>query len=152
MIGAVGGLIAAAGVTLIDLIKVDDPVGAVSVHGFGGIWVRCTCHVMKIIVVPVYGCTCMCVLWSQGMLSVGLLMDNDPICALNRGNVGLFHGGGFYSLGVQLLAVVCIIAWSAFVTLLFLLVGRTSSISEVFHSSCIDLLIFRSFVSSLVCA
>ena len=34
-----GGLVAAAGVPLVDLVKVDDPVGAVAVHGFGGIWV-----------------------------------------------------------------------------------------------------------------
>ena len=27
-------------VPLIDRLKIDDPVGAVAVHGFGGAWVR----------------------------------------------------------------------------------------------------------------
>ena len=37
-IGAVGGVIVVFGVTLLDRIRVDDPVGAVSVHGMNGIW------------------------------------------------------------------------------------------------------------------
>ena len=39
IIGAVGGFVSCAGAPLLDLIYVDDPVGAVAVHGFGGIWV-----------------------------------------------------------------------------------------------------------------
>jgi len=38
MIGAVGGVVVVAGVMLLDKIGVDDPVGAVPVHGFNGIW------------------------------------------------------------------------------------------------------------------
>jgi Amt family ammonium transporter len=37
-IGAVGGVIVVLGVTLLDRIGVDDPVGAVPVHGMNGIW------------------------------------------------------------------------------------------------------------------
>jgi Amt family ammonium transporter len=38
VIGAVGGVIVVFGVELLDRLKIDDPVGAVPVHGFCGIW------------------------------------------------------------------------------------------------------------------
>jgi Amt family ammonium transporter len=38
IIGAVGGVIVVLGVRLLDRIGVDDPVGAVPVHGMNGIW------------------------------------------------------------------------------------------------------------------
>jgi ammonium transporter, Amt family len=37
-IGAVGGIMVVAGVYLIDNMGIDDPVGAVAVHGFNGAW------------------------------------------------------------------------------------------------------------------
>ncbi len=37
-IGAVGGVVVIFGIILLDKIHVDDPVGAVPVHGMGGIW------------------------------------------------------------------------------------------------------------------
>ena len=38
VIGAIGGVIVVFGVALLDKIHVDDPVGAVPVHGMNGIW------------------------------------------------------------------------------------------------------------------
>jgi Amt family ammonium transporter len=38
MIGAIGGLIVVIGVSLFDKLKLDDPVGALSVHLLNGIW------------------------------------------------------------------------------------------------------------------
>jgi Amt family ammonium transporter len=38
MIGATGGLLVVASIILIDKAKIDDPVGAISVHGVIGIW------------------------------------------------------------------------------------------------------------------
>jgi len=38
VIGSVGGVIVVLGVILLDHLRVDDPVGAVPVHGFNGIW------------------------------------------------------------------------------------------------------------------
>ncbi len=38
LVGAVGGLIVVASIIFIDKAKVDDPVGAISVHGVCGIW------------------------------------------------------------------------------------------------------------------
>lgn len=38
IIGAIGGAVMYAGVYLLERLKIDDPVGAVPVHGFGGVW------------------------------------------------------------------------------------------------------------------
>ena len=38
MIGAAGGLLVVASIVTLDKLKVDDPVGAISVHGTVGIW------------------------------------------------------------------------------------------------------------------
>ena len=38
LIGAVGGLIVVISIVLLDKIKIDDPVGAISVHGTCGVW------------------------------------------------------------------------------------------------------------------
>lgn len=37
-IGAIGGLLVAASIVFLDRLKIDDPVGAISVHGVAGIW------------------------------------------------------------------------------------------------------------------
>ena len=37
-IGAIGGLIVVASIVMLDKVKIDDPVGAISVHGVVGIW------------------------------------------------------------------------------------------------------------------
>jgi len=39
IIGIIGGLIAIGAAELIERLKIDDPVSAVSVHGACGIWV-----------------------------------------------------------------------------------------------------------------
>jgi len=38
VIGAIGGLIVVGSIVLLDKLKIDDPVGAISVHGTCGIW------------------------------------------------------------------------------------------------------------------
>lgn len=38
IIGAIGGFIVVKGVVLLDKLRIDDPVGAVPVHGLNGIW------------------------------------------------------------------------------------------------------------------
>ncbi|MBT8066723.1 MAG: ammonium transporter [Gammaproteobacteria bacterium] len=38
MIGAVGGLLVVGSIVMLDKLKIDDPVGAISVHGVVGIW------------------------------------------------------------------------------------------------------------------
>ncbi len=38
LIGAVGGMLVVASIVLLDKLRIDDPVGAISVHGVVGIW------------------------------------------------------------------------------------------------------------------
>ncbi|MDH7578581.1 MAG: ammonium transporter [Bacillota bacterium] len=87
VIGAVAGLIIVAGVYFLEARGVDDPVGAVSVHGFNGIW---------------------------GLLSVGLFADGTyGLYSLEAPYVtGLFYGGGFGQLLAQIIGVVAVVAWA----------------------------------------
>ncbi|XP_060074735.1 putative ammonium transporter 3 [Ylistrum balloti] len=95
LIGSIGGVIAIFSVKLMDKMKIDDPVGAAGVHGAGGIW---------------------------GMLAVGLFAQNDSLENTTQGRSGVFHGGGFYLIGIQLLSVVCLIVWSALTSLILLVI------------------------------
>lgn len=52
------------------------------------------------------------------MVALGLFLDDDPQTRSNLGVNGLFNSGGWYSLGIQCLAIICIIAWTAACTLL----------------------------------
>ncbi|KAK3097740.1 hypothetical protein FSP39_012695 [Pinctada imbricata] len=97
IIGCIGGTVVLGSSHLLKKIKVDDPVSASPVHGFCGFW---------------------------GLLAVGLFARNDPLENTTQGRSGLFHGGGFYLLGVQTLACVCIVAWSVLTSLIMLLIIR----------------------------
>jgi Amt family ammonium transporter len=95
LIGAIGGIIVVLGVEFLDKIGVDDPVGAVPVHGMNGLWGTLAVG-----------------LWGQAKL--GLARD------------GLFHGGGFTQLGVQVLGVVAVSAFAmAAMFLVFLTIKKT---------------------------
>lgn len=78
VIGAIGGLIVVFSVRLFDRLKIDDPVGAISVHAVAGTF---------------------------GTLSVALFARYDD-AFLGRENAGLFYGGGLDQLGTQLLFVI----------------------------------------------
>ena len=84
-IGAVSGALVVLSVLFFDRVRIDDPVGAISVHGVCGIW---------------------------GVLSVGLFARYDD-AFLGRADAGLFYGGGVDQLLVQLLMVGVIVAWVA---------------------------------------
>lgn len=92
VIGAVAGLLVCFGVWLLDYkLHIDDPVGAVAVHCLNGIW---------------------------GTLAVGLFATNTApgySIADAAGNelVGLFYGGGFTLLGLQITGVASVLAWTA---------------------------------------
>ena len=75
-IGLVAGILVDVAVEVIDKkLHVDDPVGAIAVHGVNGLW---------------------------GTIAVGG----------DSAQKGLFYGGGLNMLGVQLLGIVCIAAWT----------------------------------------
>lgn len=97
IVGIVSGLLVCFGVWLLDhVLHVDDPVGAVAVHFFNGLW---------------------------GIIAVGLFATPDaPLSTCT----GLFYGGGFSLLGSQLLGLVCIAAWTAvLITITFLIIKHT---------------------------
>ncbi len=79
LIGALAGILVVFAVRFFDRIKVDDPVGATSVHLGCGIF---------------------------GTLCVGLFAQ-EGVTSLSTAN-GLFFGGGFRLLGVQLLGTLAI--------------------------------------------
>ena len=84
IIGAVAGVLVVFGVWFCDnVVHVDDPVGAVAVHCMNGIW---------------------------GTIAVGLFATtNAPESTIN----GLFYGGGFDQMKIQLIGVVSVLAWAA---------------------------------------
>jgi len=87
VVGAIAGGIVVFGVLFFDRIHVDDPVGAVSVHGLNGIW---------------------------GLLAVGLFADGTYGLYTTEGPmvVGLFYGGGAGQLMAQAIGVAVVIAWA----------------------------------------
>ena len=102
VIGAVAGLLVCFGVWFLDyVLHIDDPVGAVAVHCMNGIW---------------------------GTIAVGLFATNTaPGYSIANANgdeiVGLFYGGGFELLGLQLLGLVSVVAWTAVtITITFLVI------------------------------
>lgn len=40
IIGVIGGTLSCLAPSVVDRLRIDDPVGAVAVHGLGGLWVR----------------------------------------------------------------------------------------------------------------
>ena len=98
VIGAVSGVLVVFGVWLLDnKLRIDDPVGAVAVHFFNGVW---------------------------GTIAVGLFATTSA--PGNDTMTGLFYGGGFHLLGIQCLGVVAIIGWTAVtITAFFLMLKAT---------------------------
>ena len=90
VIGAVAGILVFYGVLFFDrVLKIDDPVGAVSVHGICGAW---------------------------GTLSIGLFGSRaidilfwDADTAIHD---GLLYGGGFHQLGVQAIGVAAVFVFT----------------------------------------
>lgn len=109
IIGAVSGVLVVFGVWLLDnVLRVDDPVGAVAVHCLNGIW---------------------------GTIAVGLFAtDTAPAFARGIGDgvtfganqiagKGLFYGGGFHQLGIQFVGMLSTAAWTAVtITITFLVI------------------------------
>lgn len=98
IIGGVAGVLVVFGVWLLDYkLRIDDPVGAVAVHCLNGIW---------------------------GTIAVGLFAtDTAPAYARGYGDgvnfganqiaaKGLFYGGGFKQLGLQILGMACIVVFT----------------------------------------
>ena len=105
IISAVSGVLVVFGVWLLDYkLHIDDPVGAVAVHCLNGIW---------------------------GTIAVGLFAtDTAPGYSIadvsGKKLVGLFYGGGFELLGLQLIGFVSVALWTAVtITITFLVIRKT---------------------------
>lgn len=105
VIGAVAGLLVVFGVWFLDYkLRVDDPVGAVAVHMMNGIW---------------------------GTISVGFFATNTApgysiADASGTELTGLFYGGGFKLLGLQLIGFASVAAWTLVtITIVFLVIKAT---------------------------
>jgi Amt family ammonium transporter len=84
-IGLVAGSVAVLGVLLVERLRVDDPVGAVSVHGMAGVW---------------------------GTLSLGLFALPSQADSLATGQGGLLYTGSFGQLGTQALGLAAVGAFT----------------------------------------
>ena len=105
LIGLVSGVLVVVGVWALDYrLHIDDPVGAVAVHMLNGIW---------------------------GTLAVGLFAtDSAPGYAIANASgdklVGLFYGGGFELLGLQLIGFGSVALWTIVtITITFLVIKKT---------------------------
>ncbi|KXJ26494.1 putative ammonium transporter 3 [Exaiptasia diaphana] len=93
IIGFIGGLISCTGSTLLLKLRIDDPVGCVPTHLFASVW---------------------------GMVAVGLFVEKDSLENLSE-NYGVFKGGSWKMVGVQVLGVVAVSLWAATITIILLL-------------------------------
>ena len=101
IIGAVAGILVVFGVWFVDnVLHVDDPVGAVAVHMFNGIW---------------------------GTIAVGLFATSSaPGFELAGIKEGLFYGGGFKQLGLQFVGMFITAAWTIVtITIVFIVLIKT---------------------------
>lgn len=80
LLGAVAGVVVVAGVELLEWLRIDDPIGAVPVHGFCGIWGTL----------------------SLGLFAAGKYGATGPFAPDNSAPLkGLFYGGGTTLLTAQ---------------------------------------------------
>ncbi len=104
IIGLISGVVLVFGLDFVErVLKVDDPVGAVGVHAFNGMW---------------------------GTIAVGLFAAPAIGGLTGMGDTaGLFYGGGVAQLGIQVLGTVAVSAW-AFLTMgaLFFIMKKTIGI------------------------
>ncbi len=109
VIGAVAGVLVVFGVWFLDYkLHVDDPVGAVAVHCLNGIWGTVAVGLFATETAPAF---------ARG-IGDGTSFGANQIAA-----EGLFYGGGFHQLGLQLLGVGATIIWTAVtITIAFLVI------------------------------
>ena len=100
------------GVWLLDYkLHIDDPVGAVAVHMMNGIWGTIAVGLFATSKAPGYA----------------IAMENGAIKA-----EGLFFGGGFTQLGLQLLGFVTVAAWAVVcMTIVFLAIKATMIVPQI---------------------
>ncbi len=87
LLGGVAGVVVVLGVELLEWMRIDDPIGAVPVHGFAGIWGTL----------------------SLGLFACGKYGATGPVSPDNSAPLkGLFYGGGTQVLVAQAIGSACI--------------------------------------------
>ncbi len=87
LLGAVAGVVVILGIDLLEWLRIDDPIGAVPVHGICGIWGTL----------------------SLGLFACGKYGSTGPISPDNSAPLkGLFYGGGTQVLVAQCIGSACI--------------------------------------------
>ncbi|MBT5775515.1 MAG: ammonium transporter [Dehalococcoidia bacterium] len=117
VIGLVAGAIIVYGVSFLEAMKIDDPVGAVPVHLFNGIW---------------------------GTLAVGLFTAKDYLGPnyTESDSYGLLVGGGFEQFGIQVLGVVAVGVWTVVTSVVLFTIIRATiglRVSEAEEESGLDI-------------
>ena len=104
MVGTVSGLLVVFGVWLLDhTLHIDDPVGAVAVHCMNGIWGTIAVGLFATSSAPGYS-----------------IADADGVMM-----EGLFYGGGFKLLGIQLTGFAAVACWTAVtITIAFTIIKK----------------------------
>ena len=112
VIGGVAGVLVVFGVWLLDhKLHVDDPVGAVAVHLMNGVWGTLAVGLFATPAAPAF---------ARGF-GDGVTFGANQIMG-----AGLFYGGGFTLLGIQIIGVAAILAFTAVtITLSFLAIRAT---------------------------
>src|SRR5215831_1713967 len=97
ILGGVAGVLVILGIDLLEWLRIDDPIGAVPVHGFCGIWGTI----------------------SLGLFACGKYGATGPISPDNSAPLtGLFYGGGVQVLAAQALGSVIVTSATFAVSLL----------------------------------
>jgi Amt family ammonium transporter len=87
LLGGVAGVLVILAVDLLEWLRIDDPIGAVPVHGVCGIWGTV----------------------SLGLFASGQYGVTGPLGADNSAPLrGLFYGGGFQVLEAQIIGSACV--------------------------------------------
>ncbi|HEY5330614.1 MAG TPA: ammonium transporter [Acidobacteriaceae bacterium] len=101
LLGGVAGVIVVYGVELLEYLRIDDPIGAVPVHGICGIWGTL----------------------SLGLFAVGKYGATGPLAADNSAPLtGLFYGGGMTLLKAQIIgsAIITVATFSVAMLVMWL--------------------------------
>ena len=86
LIGFIGGAIGCFGEIFLERMRIDDPVHCITTHGIAGLW---------------------------GMIVVGLFVEKNPLMSKHY---GIFKGGSWKVLGVQVLTAVSIVLRTSLTT------------------------------------